>query len=166
MRPVLRIGLFLALFSASAALGCGGSQAGAETPNGGESSGGTSDESGGEVAAPDKSFDDMNPGERVKFMKNVVVPEMEKLFVAHDAEEFSDFGCTTCHGPGANNGDYHMPTDSLPKLTKKLTESHPKDTEFMAKQVVPTMAKLLGEEPYSPETNSGFGCMGCHKSGE
>jgi hypothetical protein len=32
----------------------------------------------------------------------------------------------------------------------------------MAKQVVPTVAGLLGEQPYDPKTQQGFGCLECH----
>ena len=32
----------------------------------------------------------------------------------------------------------------------------------MAKQVEPSMAALLGEQPFDMKTKTGFGCMGCH----
>ena len=41
-------------------------------------------------------------------------------------------------------------------------EQHPKVFDFMAKQVEPTMASLLGEQPFDSETQEGFGCFGCH----
>jgi hypothetical protein len=32
----------------------------------------------------------------------------------------------------------------------------------MEKQVEPTMASLIGEEPFDVKTMKGFGCLGCH----
>jgi hypothetical protein len=59
-----------------------------------------------------------------------------------------------------------MPSSSLPKLPTELTpvfEKAPEVAKFMAEQVVPQMAKLLGEQPYNPETHQGFGCFDCHQ---
>jgi hypothetical protein len=33
---------------------------------------------------------------------------------------------------------------------------------FMGKKVVPTIANLLGEEPFDPKTGKGLGCFECH----
>lgn len=103
---------------------------------------------------------------RAEFMKQVVVPEMTALFQGFDAEEFSEFDCKTCHGSGVDTGDFHMPNAELPVLTMEKIQNpdddHKAITEFMAMQVKPTMARLLGIPEWSPETPDGFGCTGCH----
>ena len=115
-------------------------------------------------AAPEKkkAFHDMEPGEKLQHMKTVVAPAMAKTFQEFDAKEFAEFGCTTCHGPGAKDGKFDMPNPLLPPLDKKLMDKHPAATKFMMEKVVPEMAALLGEEPYDPAKGEGFGCMECH----
>ena len=148
---------------AAIVIACGGSQ----TP---EAAAPTSEAGGDqpteEAAAADKPFHDMAPGERLKYMKEVVAPEMAKSFQAFNAEHYADFGCVTCHGPGAKDGKFDMPSDALPKLPadpSPVFNEHPEVAKFMAEQVVPQMAKLLQEEPYNPETGKGFGCFECHQ---
>ena len=61
-----------------------------------------------------------------------------------------------------------MPNPELPKLDvtpagfKAMQAKSPAIVEFMGKQVVPTMAQLLGEPAYDPKTQKGFGCLECH----
>jgi len=100
-------------------------------------------------------------------MKKVVTPKMRAVFQAFDAEDFQEFNCETCHGPGAKARHFKMPNPDLPRLTvadrfKKHREEHPKATQFMMEKVVPEMAAALGMQPYNPETHQGFGCFGCH----
>jgi len=110
-----------------------------------------------------KSFDDMDPGERMQLMKTVVMPAMKKAFQEFDAKEFAEFSCVTCHGPGAKEGKFDMPNAGLPALNKAVADKHPAMTKFMAEKVVPQMAEMLGETPYNHETGEGsFGCMNCH----
>lgn len=115
-----------------------------------------------------KKFDDMNDDERKEHMKKVVVPRMAEVFREHDAKEFAKFGCSTCHGPGAKNGDFHMPSASLPKLSvangfEKHMKKSPAMTKFMMEKVVPAMAETIGEAPFDPKTGKGFGCFECHQ---
>ncbi|MFW6053864.1 MAG: hypothetical protein ACOC9J_03540 [Persicimonas sp.] len=58
-----------------------------------------------------------------------------------------------------------MPSPSLPKIEdfEKLEAEQPEMMEFMKTEVVPEMATMLGQEPYDPETQTGFGCGGCHQ---
>jgi hypothetical protein len=72
----------------------------------------------------------------------------------------------TCHGPDAKKGEFEMPNPKLPKLDPKDNfKAHKKEAEvvkFMMERVVPEMATLLGEEPYDPAKQEGFGCFDCH----
>jgi hypothetical protein len=112
-------------------------------------------------AAP--AFKDMNAAEKAEFMKTAVVPKMSELFKGWEPKEFKDgVNCVTCHGPGAKKGEFKMPNAKLPKISDALLKKHPDATKFMSEQVVPEMAKLLGQVPYDPTTKVGFGCMGCH----
>ncbi len=119
-----------------------------------------------ESASGMKKFEDMSSPEKMEHMKKVIVPEMAKVFKEFDAEEFGKFGCSTCHGPGAKDGNFEMPNKSLPKLDKEEMDHHPEMTKFMMEKVTPKMAELLGEEPFNPETHEGFGCMECHTKKE
>ena len=122
------------------------------------------DETGGAESA--ERFEDMAPAARLKFMKAVVAPQMGKTFQAYNAEQYAEFGCVTCHGPGAKDGVFEMPNPALPKLPadpSAVFEEKPEIAKFMSEQVVPQMAKLLGEAAYNPETHQGFGCFDCHQ---
>lgn len=160
---VFSLGLSGALFAA-----CGGAGAPAESAEP-ASSGEESTETPAQTAqtaeastGETKEFDDMSAPEKMNHMKTVVMPHMAKVFQEASAEEYADFSCTTCHGPGAKNGEFEMPSGTLPALNKEEMDEHPEVTKFMAERVVPEMAKLLGEEPYNPETQEGFGCYDCH----
>ncbi len=119
-------------------------------------------------AAPVK-WADMDMAQKKEHMMKVVMPSMGKLFKDYDATKYAEFSCATCHGPEAKEGKFDMPSAALPKLPAKgdfkaLSKQHPKVMEFMGTQVVPAMAKNLDMEPYSAETQSGFGCYGCHQT--
>ncbi len=110
--------------------------------------------------------------QKMEHMKAVVVPKMGALFHDYDAKKYPETKCVLCHGPGAKDKSFKMPNPSLPKLTptpeafKKLAETKPKVFEFMEKQVEPTMASLIGEEPFDMKTGKGFGCFNCHTKKE
>ena len=63
-----------------------------------------------------------------------------------------------------------MPNPELPKLPKspegfkELAEKKPEMMKFMGQTVKPTVAALLGQEPWEPQNPKGFGCIGCHES--
>jgi hypothetical protein len=111
---------------------------------------------------------DMKPEQRKEFMKSVVLPKMKEEFVAFNAHAYGEMNCVTCHGDSAKDGSFKMPNPKLPKLPadeagfKKLMKKKPEATKFMSSKVVPSMAEMVGESPYNPETKQGFGCFECH----
>jgi hypothetical protein len=110
----------------------------------------------------DRPFENLDHDERITFMKRVVVPTMQPLFADHDPK-FGNFGCRTCHGPGADEGRYTMPNEDLPKLGGNLTTKFDRrKLDFMLMEVKPTMAKLLGVPEWSPQAPQGFDCYACH----
>jgi hypothetical protein len=120
------------------------------------------------VGPPTVAWAAMTKDQRKEFMKAVVAPKMKELFLAFDSSRYSNFSCMTCHGDSANDGSFKMPNPKLPVLPnnpegfKKLMADKPMMMEFMGKKVKPTMAQLLAEPEFNPETRTGFGCMECH----
>jgi hypothetical protein len=120
------------------------------------------------VGPPQVAWPAMTLEQRKAYMKAVVLPKAKELFVAFDPVRYKELTCATCHGDGATDGKFKMPNPKLPKLPtkpegfKQLMAEKPTVMEFMAKQVKPTMARLLGEPEWTPETKTGFGCMECH----
>jgi hypothetical protein len=117
----------------------------------------------GPTAVAATPFAQMTHEQQGKFMKDVVVPEMAKLFQAYDATKYAEFGCKTCHGPSVEAGKFDMPNPMLAKLNfADPSKMDPKAAEFMKNQVKPAMARLLQEPEYTPENPKGFGCLECH----
>jgi len=122
------------------------------------------------TAAVGLEWKDMNRDEREHYMKSVVLPKMKPAFAGWDPGEFGDIRCGTCHGAGARDKTFKMPNPKLQKLPaagdeagwKALAAREPEATKFMREFVVPTMAQMLGEKPYDPVTQQGFGCFECH----
>jgi len=117
---------------------------------------------------PAPAWKDMDKAQRAEFMKNHVVPTMGPLFKEFDPKHFPEMTCVTCHGPGAKEGKFVMPNPKLPKITnfEAVQKKNPKAVKFMSEKVVPEMATLLGEQPFDPQTQQGFGCMRCHTGGK
>jgi hypothetical protein len=111
----------------------------------------------------------MTNDQKMEHMQQVVLPKSEEMFKAHDAKRYKKVTCATCHGKGANQGKFKMPSPDLPKLTttgkfEEELKKHPAMTKFMMEKVVPDTAKLLGMPPYDPATQKGFGCFACHQA--
>lgn len=112
----------------------------------------------------EKPWAQMDDSERMAHMGAVVMPRMQAIFEGHDAERFSTFGCATCHGSGASDGNFEMPSTSLPQLDaanlyKKHRKESPDMVKLMWKQVEPAMGEALA-------VTYGFGgaisCDSCH----
>ena len=115
------------------------------------------------VALPDVPFADLDQDQRKAFMKQKVMPVMKPIFQNHDAKDFAKFGCSTCHGEQAKQGHFDMPNPKLPKLDfNDLSEFKKADLEWMGKEVMPTMGKILNLPLYSKDNPKGFGCLNCH----
>ena len=113
-------------------------------------------------------WDKWSKDEKRDYMKAAVMPKMGGLFHDFDSTKYAQAKCVLCHGSGAKNGTFKMPNAELPKLPTapadfmKVREKSPKMFDFMAQEVVPTMAALVGEKPFDPKTKTGFGCFECH----
>lgn len=115
------------------------------------------------VVLPDLPFDKLNHEQQIAFMKQKVMPAMMPVFQNHDAKEFAEFSCVVCHGEAAKEGQFEMPNPKLPNLdVQNLDKYEKEDVEWMAKEVLPTMAKILNEPIYSKDNPKGFGCLHCH----
>ena len=116
-------------------------------------------------AAGDFDFDKLSHDDKVKFMKQKVMPTMKPLLVKFDAKEFANVTCKTCHGKNPQGSKYKMPSPDLPALdfdAIKAGKEDPKMVEFMSKVVKPEMAKLLNKPEMTESNPEGFGCLGCH----
>jgi hypothetical protein len=115
------------------------------------------------------AYTDMSFEQREAFMAEVVLPEMRKTFVAFDAQ-FQSMSCQTCHGNGASDGSFAMPSPQVPPLPpEEEFAAYLEDPEnarwaqFMFDEVWPQMASLLQVPMYDPETGTeGFSCANCH----
>jgi hypothetical protein len=100
-------------------------------------------------------------------MQAIVLPDARTELTAYDARRFTTMTCKTCHGDGVDDGSFRMPNPALPQLDgtpdgfQRLEREHPQAVEAMNKLTRRT-ADLLGEQPFSPQTGSGFGCFRCH----
>jgi hypothetical protein len=107
--------------------------------------------------------------QRLEFMGKVVYPRMRQLFRTYDPEQYEGFRCQTCHGDDMEKRNYAMPNSlySLPEADPmKEAESYdPRIAKFMADQVLPTMAEMLGI-PAGSKSAVGFSCFNCHPKEE
>jgi hypothetical protein len=151
----MKTSLFLASLLVLAA--CGSKASTSTTPGG--------DKGGTDVAPvlPDVPFEKLDHDQKIQFMKEKVVPTMGPLFKEHDAKKFAEFGCKTCHGAGAEKGEFDMPNGALPKLNfKDMSKFKKEDLEWMGKVIKPQMAQLLKQPEMTAEVHEGFGCLNCH----
>jgi len=116
------------------------------------------------------AYAQMNREQRTAFMSAVVVPQMTQIFTAFDAK-FQNLSCKTCHGNGAADGTFAMPSPQVPALpaSEEAFAEYVKDPEharwsqFMIEQVWPKMADLLQVDKFDPAAHpEGFSCHNCH----
>lgn len=112
----------------------------------------------------DLTWQEMDFDQRLAYMSSDVLPDMQASFADHDPDRFETLTCGTCHGSGADDGSFAMPSDTLVPIDFAAYPDGP-DVSFMETQVVPEMAALLDQEPFDPNTFEGFGCLGCHPAG-
>ncbi|MGQ0504953.1 MAG: hypothetical protein ACT4TC_06495 [Myxococcaceae bacterium] len=123
------------------------------------------------VTPKEVPWKDMTKQQRGRYMVKVVSPKMREVFQAYDPKEFAKFDCKTCHGKGAKERGFEMPTPDLPALPSSEKEfmattmkEHPEMVKFMGEKVSPMTAELLGLPPFNhqkPDPNA-FSCNGCH----
>ncbi len=119
------------------------------------------------VHPPETPWHDMTHEQQVDWMVSNVLPIAAEDFAHYDADRYSAVTCATCHGANADAVHYELPTAEIPPLPTPGTPNWERMSQtpaytFMHDVVTPTMATLVGEEPYNPATNSGFGCFECH----
>lgn len=167
------------------AFGCGGGEDGGDdtTDTGDDTAGGedlgddgTDAEPGDEVHAsaieliginpPEVPWSEMSHEDREMDMVGRFHPIFREIFMAHDAEEFAEFGCESCHGPDGSERDFEMPATHLPPVPAAGTDAYAEEAEehgamwtFMEDEVMPPMQTMLG----MGET---FTCNGCHPTAE
>lgn len=102
----------------------------------------------GSVRQP-RSWAQLSRAEKNAFMRDTVMPEMEKIFSRWDAHRYPKITCVTCH---AHDG-FAMPNAELLLEPEAVNGAEPMN-RFMREQVTPAMARLLGRPSYD--------CFGCH----
>jgi hypothetical protein len=151
---ILRAMKLLTLLVVSLAAACGSSAPATTTPK---------PDGDAVVVLPDVPFDKLDHEQRVAFMKQKVMPAMKPLFQSHNPKDFAEFTCKTCHGPDPKAVKFKMPNPGLPKLNfADMSKFKPADIEWMKKDVLPTMAQIIGEPVHSEQNPNGFGCLECH----
>jgi hypothetical protein len=133
--------------------GCGGSKKGA-------------DDASGYEPKSETPWKAKTREQRMDWMGSAVFPKMRQLFLEQDSEKYEDFACQTCHGTDMELVDFKMPNElfalSPSDPIGQAKEYDEKTADFMLGAVVPGMAKLLDEEAFTLEHQTGFGCTGCH----
>ncbi|HEY3233468.1 MAG TPA: hypothetical protein VGJ84_02050 [Polyangiaceae bacterium] len=144
--------------------GCGGGAQSAPAPETPTKAGAT-----GEPGAPNIPWKDKSFEQRKEYMGLYVLPQMKKLFREYDPGSFAEFKCQTCHGEDFEKVHFKMPNHLFALLAsdpiKAAMDRDPKIAKFMMENVVPTMSKLLSQQPISPDNPTGFGCFNCHQKG-
>ena len=146
---------------------CGSKKPTTTEPTGGGAGTGTAE--GSAMPAAPKSFDQMDHAEKIKLMKEHVVPEMGAEMTAFDPKRWPKVECKTCHGKSAEDGTFKMPNPDLPKLQGEWFGPNPpadkkEILQFMEEKMKPDMGKILGLPLMDPKNAAagGFGCLACH----
>lgn len=180
------VGLSLCLVAGSA-IGCGGSKPAAPPESAEKPAAEASPSSGwqppelepapantpiallGIKGPADKPWHDMSYSEKEWYMIGNVHPVMRQVFQTFNEKKYEGekFECTPCHGENPEARKYKMPSPDLSSVPAygsadwKAMENS-RVFKFMSQRVTPSMGKLLGEQPWDPETGEGYSCWGCH----
>ncbi len=110
----------------------------------------------GGLGAPKIPWKDKTHEQRVEYMGLFVLDKMHALFAEWKPDEFAGeqaFRCQNCHGENFDKPpvNFHMPRVAFPLQPDDpiggAMKYDPVAAKFMVERVVPTMAKLLSEEP-------------------
>lgn len=123
------------------------------------------DDDSEETDVEELTWQEMDGDQRAAYMASDVLPAMQAAFAGYDAERYETITCATCHGAGAGDGTWSMPSDDLFPIDFANFPTGA-GADFMSNEVVPKMAELLNVEPFDPGTGEGFGCLGCHPAAE
>ncbi len=90
------------------------------------------------------------------YMEAIVLADARTMFTAYDARRFAAMTCKTCHGKGAELGDFKLPNPALPALDptfEELERDQPAALAFM-RRLTARSADLVGDPS--------VGCFSCH----
>lgn len=114
------------------------------------------------INPPERPWSEMSHEEKEWDMVGRFQPIFAELFRTHDADEFPEVGCETCHGDDMRDREFAMPNPSLPPVPPAsspayeiMRDAHPEDMQFMEEHVTPAMQTMLG-------MGATFTCNGCH----
>ncbi len=114
------------------------------------------------IQGPEQPWSSMNYADREMYMVAYVLPIHSEIFAEHDAGEYAQFTCESCHGEDGAERRYAMPSRYLPSLPPEGSPAwetararNPSAWSFMADQVLPIMRTQLGQ----PELT----CFSCHQ---
>ena len=118
-------------------------------------------------SAERRTWPEMSLEQKKAHMAGVVLPRAATVFRAWRPDRFTQIDCTLCHGPGATEGRFHMPSAHLPHLSGAVLlgpefEKYPDTTRLKLDRLVPVMSESLGLSSFSIITRRGFGCYSCH----
>ena len=109
----------------------------------------------------------MNIEQRKEHMRNVVLPRAGAIFQEWRPSHYSKIDCSLCHRNLEKTGNFHMPTNHLPRLSGEVLlgperTMYPETTELKLNRLVPVMSDSLGVKSFNIITRRGFGCYSCH----
>jgi hypothetical protein len=151
--------LFNLPFVLAALAGCDRSSSEPRAPDAGLADGGS--ESSYDTALEPGTWEELSFDQRKLFMREMVLPTVAPLLHDFDAQRFAAVSCKTCHGSGAQSGDFALPSPDVPSLSSETLKNPGDDLkpimEFMRNVLKPTMSDLLGKRDMAA-----LRCSACH----
>jgi hypothetical protein len=153
------VSLFNLSFALAALTGCDGS--GSEPREADAAVQDSGAETRYETALEPGAWEEMSFEERKKFMRELILPTVAPMFHDFDAQRFAAVSCKTCHGSGAQAGDFALPSPDVPALNSEALKNPSEElkpiVEFMRNVLKPAVSELLGKR----ET-AALRCNTCH----